>query len=203
MTQSVELRQRPPQSGKTVHFWQLYWQLFGMLRKNEPDIFRGRTSVFLMSRASNSSDNSPEFAVSRETISAFFHPPLAKSTFYDLMTQGKITPMEVPKGMYKLNATLKRLGLKPVAALPRKTSERSIQDIVRFAFSLLDPKTFPTPSWVMYCDDIPFRDQQQAIEMADLFRADLESFRFSSERSSYAAGVLDAYFELESQNFSI
>ena len=36
---------------------------------------------------------SPEFAVRRETISAYFHPPLPSSTFHDFVTEGKIIPM--------------------------------------------------------------------------------------------------------------
>ena len=40
---------------------------------------------------------------------------LPTSTFHDLVNKGKITPFKHIRGMYYLNASLRRLGLKEVA----------------------------------------------------------------------------------------
>ena len=145
----------------------------------------------------------PEFAVNRETISSFFNPPLAKSTFYDMVSSGKVVAMKGIKGMYLLNQSLKRLGLREVSALPEKKSSRSMKEIIRLAFSLLDPAIFPTPSWVIFSEETPFRDQQQAEELAELFREDLESLKSPAERVQFLAGVLDGYHDLEIRRFKV
>lgn len=62
-------------------------------------------------------DDYPEFAVTREKLSAFFSPPLAKSTFYDLVNRGKIFPVAGVRGYYRLNASLRKLGMPPVKEL--------------------------------------------------------------------------------------
>jgi hypothetical protein len=36
----------------------------------------------------------PEYAVRRETISRYFHPPLPRSTFHDFVSKGKILPVK-------------------------------------------------------------------------------------------------------------
>lgn len=53
----------------------------------------------------------PEFGVRWETIGSFFSPPLASSTFYDLVNKGKIVPMKGLRGFYCLNDSLRRLRL--------------------------------------------------------------------------------------------
>ena len=59
----------------------------------------------------------PEFAVRREVIQAFFFPPIAKSTFYDLVRRGKIASVHGVRGYYRLNESLRRLGMSAVDRL--------------------------------------------------------------------------------------
>ena len=63
-----------------------------------------------MARASSKSSPSgyPEGAVRRETISAYFDPPMARSTFHDFVNKGKIVPVKGIRGFYKLNESLRR-----------------------------------------------------------------------------------------------
>ena len=78
-----------------------------------------------MARASSKSASSafPEFAVRRETISRFFDPPMARSTFHDFVNKGKIVPVKGIRGFYKLNDSLRRLGLREVPNLPQDPSK--------------------------------------------------------------------------------
>jgi hypothetical protein len=66
----------------------------------------------------------PEIAVTRERLSAHFDPPLAKSTFYDLVNRGKIQPVSGVRGYFRLNASLQRMGLPPVKSLTPEASPR-------------------------------------------------------------------------------
>jgi len=84
--------------------------------------------------------------VRAEVIGRFFSPPLASSTFYDLVNKGKIVPLKGIRGFYKLNDSLRRLGLREVPKLPFDTPGRSPEDIIRFAFSVMAPETFDPPS---------------------------------------------------------
>jgi len=81
----------------------------------------------------------PEYAVRRETISRYFHPPLPSSTFHDFVSKGKILPMKGIRGFYRLNESLKRLGLREVPCLPVEASKRSVEDILRLALNRIDP----------------------------------------------------------------
>jgi hypothetical protein len=50
----------------------------------------------------------------KEDILEYFHPSPGRSTFYDWKDRGLVVPASLSKelkGYYKLNATLKRLGL--------------------------------------------------------------------------------------------
>ncbi|QJE95280.1 hypothetical protein [Luteolibacter luteus] len=70
----------------------------------------------------------PEFAVSRDSLSNFFSPPLAKSTFYDLVNRGKIFPVSGVRGYYRLNASLRKLGM-PLVMSPPETRSAPGQEI--------------------------------------------------------------------------
>jgi len=50
-------------------------------------------------------------------------------------------------GFYRLNESRCRMGLREVASLPDVT-RRSAEDLVRLAFTLIDPDLFPAPSWM-------------------------------------------------------
>lgn len=70
------------------------------------------------------SDEYPEFAVRREQFDAFFPPSLPKSTFYDLVNSGQIAPVKGPKGLYRLNESLRRMGMPMVRRLPNVTEKK-------------------------------------------------------------------------------
>ena len=107
----------------------------------------------------------PEFGVRWETIGSYFKPPLASSTFYDLVSKGKIVPMKGRRGYYCLNDSLRRLGLREVPSLP-DVSRRSGEDLVRLAFMLIDPDIFPAPSWLMREDPLDAQDVDHALLIA-------------------------------------
>ncbi|MBN8461131.1 MAG: hypothetical protein J0M04_25180, partial [Verrucomicrobia bacterium] len=108
----------------------------------------------------------PEFAVRREGFDPYFDKPLPRSTFHDLVNRGTIIPMKGLKGFYKLNESLCRMGLKPVPSLPVATKERTQEEIVRLAFSLIDSGLFPVPSWLLSEAAILGRDGDHATLLA-------------------------------------
>lgn len=147
--------------------------------------------------ANLSPSNHPEFAVRWETISRFFDPPMARSTFHDFVNKGKIIPMKGIRGFYLLNESLRRLGLREVAKLPVVTESRSIADIVRLAFHLLDPDLIPMPSWMMGEEDFDFRDFEHAAHQVDLHREAYGGLQSPAEKLAYIEGVLDAYTDAQ------
>jgi hypothetical protein len=60
----------------------------------------------------------PDFAVRREVIEGYFEPKIGRSTFFDLVESGKIVRVKGLRGYYRLNESLRRLGL-PVVQEPR------------------------------------------------------------------------------------
>ncbi|MEI7908512.1 MAG: hypothetical protein WCK77_02645 [Verrucomicrobiota bacterium] len=83
---------------------------------------------------------------------------MASSTFYDLVNKGKIVPMKGLRGLYCLNDSLRRLGLREVPSLPDVT-RRNAEDLVRLAFTLIDPDIFPVPSWMAREDPLDAQDE--------------------------------------------
>jgi hypothetical protein len=141
----------------------------------------------------NSPSDSPEYVVRRETISRYFNPPLPRSTFHDLVNKGKVVPFKHLKGFYHLNGSLRRLGLPEVAELPKEPALRSSEDIVRLAFSVMDPDLFPAPSWLLDVEAIDSRDTDHAallIEKHGVALATLDSDRL---KHAYLQGTLDAH----------
>jgi hypothetical protein len=137
----------------------------------------------------------PEFAVGRDTIRSFFHPEISTSTFHDLVKSGTILPVDGLRGFYKLNESLSRLGLRPVSALPTQRS-RSNADMLRWAFSLIDPRLFPVPGWAMDCALDPY--QEDALKYLVITHGrELAQLAFDEEKLNYLTGALDAYDDLE------
>jgi hypothetical protein len=141
----------------------------------------------------------PEFAVRRETISAYFHPPHPSSTFHDFVNKGKIIPMKGIRGFYLLNASLRRLGLREVPGLPKDPTERSMEDIIRLAFSLIDPLAFPPPSWLLAVETIDMKDADHARRIADQHREAVDALDNVHLKIAYQGGVLDAQFMAEGE----
>lgn len=134
----------------------------------------------------------PEYAVRAEVIGRFFSPPLASSTFHDFVNKGKITPMKGIRGLYLLNDSLRRLGLREVAKLPEESPARTPEEIIRFAFHLMDPEVFEAPSWLLHVEAIDAKDLHH-VESIIALHTDAESL-LTDDRSkqAYLQGVLDA-----------
>ena len=76
-------------------------------------------------KVNNDQQEVPEFAVTFETIRHFFYPPLARSTFHDLVNRGKIIPLKALRGYYLMNESRRRLGLNALLKIP--TPESSVE----------------------------------------------------------------------------
>ncbi|RYZ86827.1 MAG: hypothetical protein EOP06_13780 [Proteobacteria bacterium] len=150
-------------------------------------------------RPPKSDTANPEYAVRRETISGFFSPPLPSSTFHDLVNKGKIVPVKGLRGFYRLNDSLKRLGLREVPEPPTRCSSRSLEDITRLGFALIDAEVFPAPTWMLDSDDLDLRDLDHGRMIADLHREWIEALPTLQEKLAYVAGVLDAQRVVESE----
>ena len=133
----------------------------------------------------------PEFAVRRETISQFFEPPLPRSTFHDLKNKGKIIPLKGIRGFYLLNESLRRLGLREVREIPKEPEARSLEDIVRLAFMIIDRDLFPEPSWLLPVEVIDLKDADHARKMADQYREKVASYDSVPLKLAYFQGALD------------
>ena len=152
--------------------------------------------IKLMSKtpSKNEPTGYPEYAVRAEFIGRYFSPPLASSTFHDFVNKGKIVPMKGIRGFYLLNASLRRLGLREVPELPQPPSTPSLEDIVRLAFSLIDPDLFPEPSWMLNIEAIDAKDVDHAIRLAELHRDTVQSYEQVELKLAYSQGVLDSVF---------
>lgn len=147
-----------------------------------------------MSRTTSSSTPSndfPEYVVSRESFDRYFDKPMPTSTFHDLVNKGKIIPFKHMRGRYLLNASLRRLGLREVSELPQPPSELSLEDIVRLAFSLIDPLLFPAPSWMLHREAISAKDAEHAIQLYERHHFDVEAMDDPHAKLAYLQGVLD------------
>jgi len=157
-----------------------------------------------VSQQSPKSQNSyPEYAVRRETIGGFFHPPLPSSTFHDLVNKGKILPVKGLKGFYRLNESLKRLGLREVSQPPSEKPSRSMDDILRLAFTMIDPEVFPPASWMLSENELEALDTEHARLVADLHRDAIHELPSFQEKLAYASGVLDAQFTMDRGGLSV
>ncbi|MGB6220924.1 hypothetical protein [Haloferula sp.] len=152
-----------------------------------------------MSKSSSRNDPTdyPEYGVNSDTIRGFFDPPLASSTFYDLVNKGKIIRMKGMRGFYLLNESLRRLGLREVPQLPADSAGPSFEDIVRLAFTLIDRAIFPEPSWLLSVEVIDIKDADHARRLADQYRDTVEAFDHVSLKLAYFQGVLDSVFVAE------
>lgn len=104
--------------------------------------------VCVPAKKSNAYDG-PEFVVTSEFFDRFFEKPMPTSTFHGLVNKACIIPWHGMRGKYLLNASLHRMKLPTVDKLPREEPKRSLEDITRFAFTLIDSDLFPAPSWLL------------------------------------------------------
>jgi hypothetical protein len=181
-----------------VHFWQLFWQLlrFSLLIRVEIG-FHAFHRFAMKNTSTKTQTDFPDYGVRRETISRFFSPPLPRSTFHDLVQKGKIIPMKGIRGFYLLNESLRRLGLREVRELPVAPSQRSLEDIMRLAFTLIDQDVFQAPSWLLHVEGIDLRDADHAANLAERHREKVASFDSIQLKLAYFQGALDAVSMME------
>ena len=147
------------------------------------------------STVSNESASNREFAVRAEVISRYFSPPLASSTFYDLVKKGKIVRFKGLRGFFKLNESLRRLGLQEETELPEwKASAHSTEDIIRLAFNAMDSQLFPGPTWLLDAETLDERDFSHASMIFQRYVAAVEALQSDREKIGYFQGVLDAAY---------
>lgn len=139
----------------------------------------------------------PEYAVRKETICDFFSPPMPSSTFHDRVTAGIIVPIKGIRGFYKLNDSLRRLGLREVAELPNKVTRRSTEDIIRIAFNGMDSAVFPAPTWFHETDALHGADADLATLLMERYTEHVQSFETDSEKQHFFQGVLDVDYILK------
>jgi hypothetical protein len=94
---------------------------------------------------------------------------------------------------------LRRLGLREVPSIPNDASKSKQEDILRLAFTLIDPQLFPMPSWFVMADDekLDVREEDHAKLLAGIYRPEMDALGSYQEKLAFAAGVIDAFAEME------
>ena len=139
----------------------------------------------------------PEFAVRRDGCNPYFDKPLPRSTFHDLVGKGIIVPLKGLKGFYKLNDSLRRMGLREVPSLPSPLPKRSAEDIARLALTMIDPAAFPSPSWMLAVEALDLIDVDHALLIADRHTEPVNALATLEEKIAYGAGVIDGQVLIE------
>ena len=133
----------------------------------------------------------PEFAVRAETFNRYFDKPIPRSTFHDLVKKGKIVPLKGIRGFYKLNDSLRRLGLREVSKLPDETPVRTPEEIILFAFHSINPEVFNAPAWLLGVETITEADVHHAQSIVALHFNAVTELSSNSKKHGYLQGVLD------------
>jgi hypothetical protein len=163
---------------------------------NHTDLKREATPMSRKSKG-GTEKTLPEIVVRREGFDKFFDPPLATSSFHDLVNRGKIIPMKGMRGFYLLNESLRRMGLPEVSEKPSAVGRRSLEDIARLAFTLIDPRLFPAPSWLLAEEGISVVDAEHARRLANEHREKVAAQDHVELKLAYFQGVLDAQALIE------
>jgi hypothetical protein len=116
------------------------------------------------------------------------------------VSKGKILPVKGIRGFYRLNESLKRLGLWEVPRLPVEASKRSAEDILRLALTRVDAAVFPMPPWVMVQEEIDLRDIDHTKHLEEMHREAIESLESFHEKAAYGVGALNAQAELDAES---
>lgn len=152
---------------------------------------------------SNEPTGYPEFGVRKEAICNFFSPPMPTSTFHDRVNKGIIIPIKAMRGFYKLNDSLRRLGLREVPELPGASVERTSEDMLRLAFYLIDPGLFPAPGW--FLGDVVLRSAEiHHLELIlEKHAAAVEQYDEDRLKIAYFQGVLDAESLMQAERTAV
>ena len=100
--------------------------------------------------------------------------------------------MKQCSGYFLLNASRVRLGLPPVKELPGGMGERSLEDVTRLAFTLIDPRIFPAPPWMLTVDAVSAKDFDHAQKIAAQNREKVTMMDHVELKLAYFSGALDA-----------
>ncbi|GAA5117389.1 hypothetical protein GCM10023212_06040 [Luteolibacter yonseiensis] len=122
---------------------------------------------------------------------------MASSTFYDLVDKGIIVPLKEPKGFYRLNESLSRLGLREVPHPPGQIAKRTSEDILRLALWMIDSSLFMMPSWYLNGGENCRIEEEHAALLAQMIRADIDALPTYQEKIAAGAGMLHAQADLE------
>ena len=140
-----------------------------------------------------------DFGVRREVIQNFFEPPIGKSTFFDLVNRGKIAEVKELRGYYRLNESLRRLGLPQVDELPRAAAggldKRVLADI---ALDLCMPDELPVPSELL-TQALSADDVLEVLRLQGGYAQELSALHSHEERMAFAQGVKDAAYTLAAE----
>jgi len=96
------------------------------------------------------------------------------------------------RGFYKLNDSLRRLGLREVPKPPRDVPTRTTEDVIRLAFHMIEPELFPAPSWLLFDEVIAGTDFHHAELLVAQHAANVEELDGDPLKTNYLQGVLDA-----------
>jgi hypothetical protein len=134
-----------------------------------------------------------EFAVRREVLERFFDPPIGRSTFFDLVERGKIAKVKGLRGYYRLNESLRRLGMPEVEKLPGNGGDDGpLNDrvLVDFALSLCIPE-LPEPGELLN-HALSGQEVLQVLRFQRSYDFALRGIKSLPERLAFAQGVRDA-----------
>ena len=138
--------------------------------------------------------NLPEYVVRKEVLMRYFKPSISDSTFYELVNKGVIVPFKHLRGYFKLNESLRRMGLKEVPHLPEEMPPRSVEEIIRMAFHLMEPDVFPAPTWMLFTEQITEAEASVARDCIERHQAALKDCESDALKQVYLQGVLDVEY---------
>jgi len=113
--------------------------------------------------------------------------------------KGKILQVKGIRGFYRLNESLSRMGMREVPSLPKEISTRTIEEILKLAFTMIDPEAFPAPSWLLTVEAMDLKDADHARLLADQHREPVDALASVAEKHAYFGGVLDAQAMMEAE----
>ena len=135
-----------------------------------------------------------DFAVRREAFHHYFEPQIGKSTFYDLVNSGKIAKVKGLRGYYRLNESLRRLGLPAVDQLRRTEESPVILEgiaLVDIALSICMPDELLLSSELLI-RELTSDEEAKVVQLCQIYDHRLSEIANPAERLRFAQGVRDA-----------
>ena len=141
-----------------------------------------------------------EFAVRREVLERLFDPPIGRSTFFDLVERGKIAKVKGLRGYYRLNESLRRMGMPEVERPPGNArDESSLNDRILADFALsLCISELPEPSELLI-HALSGEEVLKVLRLQRSYSFALRTIKLLPERLAFAQGVRDAAYTLANE----